>query len=369
MLKRKGNPMSLDECREKLNKIDADMLSLYEERMSVVKEVALYKRQNAMVIEDKSREKTMKDNLSSKINDDVVRKHYMTFLDSVIDSSKAYQRELNENLKVAYCGEKGAFAYFALQKIFGNVDAIKYDNFKEAYNACKESKTDFAVLPIENSNNGEVSQVIDLLFQGDLVITNVYDMPIDQALLGVNGSTVNDIKTVYSHPQALAQCREFLERHKIDIVEESSTSKAAKIISDKNDKNIGAIASKEAAELFGLKVLQEKINGTRDNTTRFAVFSRALNNSLKGNKTANFILTFTVKNEAGSLAQALSIISSYGYNLRCLRSRPMKELIWNYYFYVEAVGDVLGSNGTEMLKALSICCDKLKIAGVFTELS
>ena len=359
--------MNLNDCREKLNKIDEQMLSLYEDRMSIVKEVALYKRQNAMNIEDKTREKNIKDNLSAKISDDIIRKHYMTFLNNVLESSKAYQRELNENLKVAYCGEKGAFAYFALQKIFGNVESIKYDNFKEAYDSCKESINDFAVLPIENSNNGEVSQVIDLLFQGELVITNVYDMPIDQALLGINCSTVNDIKKVYSHPQALAQCREFLERYKIEIVEESSTSKAAKIISDKNDKNIGAIASSDAAKLFGLKILQEKINGTRDNTTRFAVFSRSLNYSLKGNKTANFILTFTVKNEAGSLAQALSIISSYGYNLRCLRSRPMKELIWNYYFYVEAIGDVLSENGKEMLKALSICCDKLKIAGVFME--
>ena len=361
--------MNLDECREKINGIDEKMLSLFEERMSIVKDVAEYKRQNAMNIEDKAREKVLKDNLSTKINDDIVRKHYITFINSVLDSSKAYQRELNANLKVAYCGEKGAFAYFALNKIFGSADAIKYDSFKEAYNSVKDSANDFAVLPIENSNIGEVSQIIDLLFQGELVITNVYDMPIDQALLGIEGSTVNDIKTVYSHPQALAQCREFLERHKIDIVEESSTSKAAKIISDKKDKNIGAIAAKEAAELFGLKVLQEKINGTRDNTTRFAVFSRSLNYSLKGDKAANFILTFTVKNEAGSLAQALSIISSYGYNLRCLRSRPMKELIWNYYFYVEAVGDVLGTNGTDMLRALSICCDKLKIAGVFKELS
>lgn len=361
--------MNIDECRNKLNVIDDKMLSLFEERMSVIKDIALYKRQNAMNIEDKIREKALKDNLLSKINDDILRKHYMTFLNSVIEASKAYQRELNETLKVAYCGEKGAFAYFALRKLFGNVDNMKYDSFKEAYNSVKDSNNDFVVLPIENSNIGEVSEIIDLLFQGELVITNMYDMPIDQALLGIDGSTVNDIKTVYSHPQALAQCREFLERYKIDIVEESSTSKAAKLISDKNDKSIGAIASKEAAELFGLRVLQEKINGTRDNTTRFAVFSRALNYSLKGDKAANFILTFTVKNEAGSLAQALSIISSYGYNLRCLRSRPMKELIWNYYFYVEAVGDVLGSKGMDMLTALSICCDKLKIAGVFKESS
>lgn len=359
--------MNLEESREKLNIIDKEMLKLYEQRMTIVKDIAKFKRENAISIEDKSREKDLKNNLSVNIKDDQIRKHYMTFLNSVIASSKDYQRELNANLKVAYCGEKGAFAYFAIKKIFSDVYDNKYDNFKDAYNSVINSENDFAVLPLENSNIGEVSQVIDLLFQGELVITNVYDMPIDQALLGVKDSDINDIKTVYSHPQALAQCRDFIERHKIEVVEESSTSKSAKLVSDKNDKSIGAIASKEASELFGLKVLQEKINGTRDNTTRFAVFSRALNYSLKGDKTSNFILTFTVKNEAGSLAQALSIISSYGYNLRCLRSRPMKELIWNYYFYVEALGDVLSSNGADMLRALSICCDKLKIAGVFKE--
>lgn len=359
---------NIDENRQKLNKIDERMLNLFEERMKIVKDIAEYKKKNAMSIEDKNREKNMKDNLSNKVISHDIRKFYNYFLDDVIKISKSYQRELNEDLNVAYCGEKGAFAYFALKKIFGKAKDIKYDSFKEAYNSVLNQVNDYCVLPIENSDIGEVTQVIDLLFSGDLVITQVHEMPIDQALLSIKDTTIDNIKTVYSHPQALAQCREFIDRHKFDIIEQSSTSKAAQIISEKNDKTIAAIASKDASEFFGLTILQDKINGSRDNTTRFAVFSRSLDYSLKGDKNTNFILTFTVKNEAGALAQALSIISSFGYNMRCLRSRPMKELIWNYYFYVEAVGDVLSSNGSDMIKALSTCCDKLKIAGVFKEI-
>ena len=138
------------------------------------------------------------------------------------------------------------------------------------------------------------------------------------------------------------------------------------MVSKSLDKNIAAIASSDTAELYGLEVIESNINEKRNNTTRFGAFTRCLNNTNKNQMNSQFILVFTVKNEAGALAKTLNIIGSYGFNMRSLRSRPMKELLWNYYFYAELEGDINSTNGIEMLRALQVFCDKLKIVGTYT---
>ena len=133
-----------------------------------------------------------------------------------------------------------------------------------------------------------------------------------------------------------------------------------------NDPTVAAIASLESAEKFGLQVLVEGINQSQVNTTRFAVLSRSENRNVGKQHGAHFILVFTVRNEAGALAQALNIIGLYDFNMRTLRSRPMHELLWQYYFYVEAEGNIHSSDGERMLKELAVCCDKIKCVGSFT---
>ena len=141
---------------------------------------------------------------------------------------------------------------------------------------------------------------------------------------------------------------------------------AAEFVAAAGKKNLAAIASSDAAERYGLQVLERNINSSRSNTTRFAVLSRTENDHVMDGG-ENFILMFTVKNEAGALAKAIDVIGRYGFNMRCLRSRPMKELLWQYYFYVEAEGCVHSAAGEAMMRDLGIFCDRLKMAGTYTK--
>lgn len=181
-------------------------------------------------------------------------------------------------------------------------------------------------------------------------------------MLGVPNATVDDIKKVTSHPQALGQCHDYIKFRGFDTEEANNTAIAAKTVADKNDKTLGAIASAETAQIYGLKILEANINKSGENTTRFAVLSKVKADS---SSLSNSVLMFTVKNEAGSLANAISIIGKYGYNMTALRSRPLKKHSWQYYFYIEIDGTTDNEEGQKMIADLNEVCDKLKIAGTF----
>ena len=355
----------IEKSRRKINEIDDEMVELFKERMKVAGDIALYKKEYGLQIKDPKREEALKTRLLEKVDDDKIRSYYVRYLDSLLKISCDYQSELISGARIAYCGEIGAFAYFAAKTIFPNGIDKAYDNFADAYQSVVKGECDYAVLPIENSNTGEVRRVVDMLLDGNLVVTGMYEMPVDQTLMGVKGAKLSDIKKVKSHHQALSQCADYISRHGFETEETLSTSLAAKEVAEAGDITVAAIANEKAAEYYGLEVIEPQINEQRNNTTRFAVFTHSLSKDAGKQNTDKFILTFTVKNEAGSLAQAISIIASYGYNMRCLRSRPMKNAIWNYYFYCEIDGAVNSENGSDMIRALGLCCKDLKIAGIF----
>ena len=203
---------------------------------------------------------------------------------------------------------------------------------------------------------------MDLIFSGNLFINGIYELEIHQNLLGVPGATVEDIKKVTSHPQALSQCHDYIEMRGFATEEATNTALAAKTVAEMNDKSLGAIASVETAEIYGLKVIEANINKSGENTTRFAVLSKVKASSQALTST---VLMFTVKHEAGSLANAIAIIGQHGYNMTALRSRPMKKHSWQYYFYVEIDGTLDTANGAMMLEKLNKVCDRLKVAGTF----
>ena len=180
------------------------------------------------------------------------------------------------------------------------------------------------------------------------------------------GAKLDDVRTVYSHPQALSQCAPFIRAHGLREQEYVNTALAAEYVAKLGDPTVAAIASEEAAELYGLKVAVSGINETANNTTRFGVLSKSRNKNPAGRgMDMRFILMFTVRHEAGSLARAIDIIGKFGYNMQSLRSRPMKELLWQYYFYVEAEGNIDSDNGKEMMTELAECCDQLKLVGSY----
>ena len=352
----------LEKAREIIDKVDSQMAELFIQRMKAVETVFEYKKAYGLPIYDKKREDAVIEKNSSLIDDAVIKEYYTDYLKNLMAVSRAYQHRLQNGLKVAYSGVEGAFAHIAAGRIFPDSDRISFRDFRAAYNSVLNGEADIAVLPIENSYAGEVGQTIDLIFSGPLYINGIYELEIHQNLLGLPDATVEDIRKVTSHPQALGQCHDYIKLRGFDVEEASNTAIAAKTVAESSDKSLGAIASAETAEIYGLKILEANINKSGENTTRFAVLSK-----VKAD-TANFtssVLMFTVKNEAGSLANAISIIGKYGYNMTALRSRPLKKHSWQYYFYIEIDGTTDTESGEKMLEDLSKVCDKLKIAGTF----
>lgn len=356
----------LQEARAIINDVDAQMAELFVRRMHAAEMVAQYKKAHGMPILDAEREEAVIRNGSARVEEEILREYYIDFMRDTMAVSRRYQQQLLQGVKVAYCGTEGAFAYIAAERLFYEAEKVAYGDFKSAYDSVVSGECDIVVLPLENSYAGEVAQVTDLMFSGPLYVNHVMPLSIVHDLLAVEGATLDTVKTVVSHPQALSQCNTFICAHGYQQMPYANTALAAEYVAEQKDPTIAAIASVESADKFGLKPLAEGINQSQVNTTRFAVLSRAENRNVAKQHGAHFILVFTVRNEAGSLAQALNIIGSYGFNMRTLRSRPMGELLWQYYFYVEAEGNIHSDDGEKMLKRLSVYCDKVKCVGSFT---
>ncbi len=356
----------LSKAREIIDNTDREMAALFVRRMEAVRTIAAYKKERGLPIEVPEREQAVIEKNSAFVEDPLVRAHYVQFLQNTMQVSRDFQHKLIEGERIAYSGVEGAFANIAAKKIFPDGNMISCAGFRETYEAVLTGGCDHAVLPIENSYAGEVGQVMDLMFKGPLYVNSVYTLRIRQHLLGLPGTSASDIRKVISHPQALSQCRHYIRAHGFASEEASNTAVAAQRIAASGDRTIAAIASHETAELYGLSVLDHDINESGQNATRFAVFSRVRNAETSGSPHNNhFILLFTVRNEAGALARAIDIIGRYGFNMSALRSRPMGALAWQYYFYVEASGDLNTTEGKTMLGDLAGNCDMLKIAGCF----
>ncbi len=356
----------LKEIRKRINAIDAQIAGLFEQRMEESRKVGEYKAARALSVHDPVRESEVIARNSTLIRDDTVREYYVNFEKNLMSLSRAYQQRLTRGLKVAYAGVPGAFASMAVARMFPGAAQLPYRDFEQAYAACSSGEADVVVLPLENSFAGEVGAVTDLIFSGDLFVNQVIELEAVQNLLGCEGATPETVKEVFSHPQALSQCSAYIHERNYVTHEFPNTAEAAKMVAERGDTALAAIASEESAELYGLKVIDRHINTSGMNTTRFAAFSRTLStDNGKRRMDRHFILTFTVKNEAGSLAKMLNIIGAHGFNMCSLRSRPMKNLKWNYYFYVELDGNVDTEEGQSMISELGTLCDRFRLAGSF----
>ena len=356
----------LQEARKIINEVDAQMAELFVRRMRAAEMVAEYKQAHGMPILDAAREEEIIRKGAERVEDDNLRGYYVNFMRDTMSVSRRYQQKLIRGMKVAYSGVEGAFAHIAADKLFPDAQKVAYPDFKAAYDSAVNGDCDAVVLPLENSYAGEVGQVTDLMFSGPLYVNGTLALSVTHDLLAVEGATLDTVRTVVSHPQALAQCDAFIKGHDLGQTPYENTALAAKYVAQLNDPTVAAIASAESASCYGLKVLAEGINQSQTNTTRFAVLARSENRNVSKAHGAHFILVFTVRNEAGSLARALNIIGAHGFNMRTLRSRPMKELLWQYYFYVEAEGNIRSYEGKCMLEELAVCCDKVKCVGSFT---
>lgn len=357
----------LEEARLEINEIDEELARLFVRRMRASEKVARYKQANGLPVHDPAREARILQRNALRVEDEILREYYVNFMQKNMELSRSYQHRLLEGMRVAYSGTVGAFAHIATGKLFPTAQRIAYGDFTSAYQAVENGECDVALLPIENSSNGEVGQVTDLMFSGSLYVNSMIELAVTQDLLVLPGTELSQIKKIVSHSQALGQCSAYIREKGWEQIEYPNTALAAKFVSENADPTVAAIASEEAAEIFGLEVLARNINSSRSNTTRFAAFSRSENFHKKAGMGEHFILMFTVKNEAGALARAVDVIGQYGFNMRTLCSRPMKELLWQYYFYVEAEGCIHSENGDRMMRELESYCDRLKMIGTYSK--
>jgi len=355
----------MDEARKEIESIDKEMAALFEKRMKCSNSIARYKIEHGLPVVDKERERLLIDKNVGYIEDNSLEPYYREFFNFMLKVSKNYQQTFMRSVKVAYSGIEGSFASIMASNIFPAARRIACKSFANAYETVEKGECDFVVLPIENSYAGEVGQVTDIMFNGSLYVNGVYELGVNQCLLGVEGSSISSIRTVVSHPQALEQCNEYIYDHEFRIKEAENTAVAARDIADRNDITVGAIASAQTAELYNLKVLDHNINKSQQNTTRFAVMSRTREDFKTKDNSVCSILMFTVKNEAGTLAKAVSIIGEYGFNMNVLRSRPIKVVNWKYYFYAELEGDITSEIGTQMIEKLAGECEVIKVIGAY----
>ena len=236
-------------------------------------------------------------------------------------------------VKIAYQGEPGAFSEAAARQVSADAQLIPCKSFEDVFDAVEGGPVDYGVLPIENSIGGSIHRNFDLLLEHELPIVGEVELPVVHHLLALPATTLEQVKRVYSHPQALAQCDRFLRTLSgVEIIATYDTAGSAKMIADQKLDDAAAIASARAAEVFGLTPLKSSIQDYEHNTTRFLVIGRRPLSAAPADKTT---IVFTLPNEPGALFKALSVFALRGIDLTKLESRPIPGRKWEYLFYVD----------------------------------
>ncbi len=263
--------------------------------------------------------------------------------------------------RVSFQGERGAYSEAAATSFFGeNIETVPLPTFAEVLESTSNDKTEYSILPVENSIEGSVGESYDLLYSTRLNAVGEVYHKIEHCLIGIG--ELDEIKTVYSHPQALGQCRKFLQERNFKTVPTYDTAGSVKIIKEIKEKNIACIASKNAAELNQMPVIQQGIADNENNYTRFLILSKGIAENSSKDKTS---IIFSIKHEAGALYRIIEKFFSAGVNLTKIESRPRKSTSWEYNFYVDFEGNQNDSKVSEMLEKIKQHSLFLKVLGSY----
>ena len=267
--------------------------------------------------------------------------------------------------KIAYQGVPGAYSHIACRNVFPGQDYISCDTFEIAMDLVQKNQADLAMIPVENSNAGRVADVHFLLPDAGLYINGEYFLRIEHQLLGLPGSKLPEIVSASSHPQALAQCSEFLKRHNIKSIARIDTAKSCEDILRNNDKTQAAIASKLAAEIYGLEILRPNIENASNNTTRFLIMST--NNQTPENDGKKFITSFIfhVKSIPAALYKALGGFATNGINITKLESYLVGGKFVSAQFYVEIEAHPAEKSYQNAFDELNFFADAVKVLGTY----
>ncbi|MGI6153595.1 MAG: prephenate dehydratase [Christensenellaceae bacterium] len=340
----------LEKLRKQIDETDEKLLGAFVKRLEIAEGVARYKIDRNKPVFDAAREEEVLKKREQMAGDPALAKDVRRLFILLMSISRARQQALinrqSEKSRrqahsvagaIAFCGIPGAYAHQALTDVFGmDANAMALGSFEEVFSAVADGRAACGVLPIENSHAGSVLRVYDLLDEYPLYITGEYLLKIEHALLAKRGTALSDIRKVYSHEQALSQCAEYLAAHKgWELVPYYNTAAAAKFVAQSEDKSAAAIASRYAGELYGLNVLEDGINTSSENATRFILLSKEMQEKPVAKKAS---IRFSLEHKAGSLQRALAHFAEYGLNMVKIESRPMPGRSFEYIFYVDFEG-------------------------------
>lgn len=375
--------MDLLDLRNEIDKIDSQLIPLLMKRMSISEQVAQYKVENSMPVLNEKREQEILENVAKKCGDkgEIIK----TVFSATMDASRALQhkiigggRELRESVTKALTDEKltanggniacqgveGAYSGVTANKIFPDSPIKFYTQFEDVFEAVNKGEAVFGVIPVENSTAGSVHESYDLIMKYRFYVVGAYDLKIEHCLCAKEGTKYEDITDIYSHPQALAQCSNFVKNFDFTGVNYSNTAAAAKFVAESSKKNIAVICSELAAKKYGLKILKRNVQNNNNNRTRFIVISKKLIISRGADKIS---LIFSTADKTGSLYRVLGRFSMAGLNLTKLESRPIENANFNYHFYVDVSGSVRDSSTIDLMCALSDELPEFEFLGNFYE--
>ena len=372
----------LSEIRVEIDKIDSELIELFKKRMDCAKAVGLYKKENDIPVLNQNRENEILDIVEEKGGE--YGSHARLLFSNIMELSRALQHNIvgsgkklradilnasskmqTENVKVGYQGIKGANGHEATLKLFPNGEAVNYKTFADVFDAVDREEVTYGVLPVENSTAGSVSAVYDLILKHRFYIVKALDLPIDYCLAGLKQSEFSDIEKVWSHPQSLSQCSNYIAKNNFDSTPFENTAVAAREAAIEKRLNVAAICSYKAAEEYGLKILDNHLQDDKGNTTRFIVISKTLCIPENANKIS---LCFSLPHVTGSLYGLLCRFNSLGLNLTKIESRPRKGKDFEYLFYLDFSGSVHSDNVIDLISQLSEEMPEFSFLGNYCEL-
>ncbi len=372
--------MELEELRGQIDEIDAQIVALYERRMDVCKGVAQYKIENGKKVFDRQREIEKLERVRSLVHDEFNSHGVTELFEQLMSMSRKLQYRLlaengsqgklpfigvdrlsTEGARVVFQGSEGSYSQAAMLRFFGNgVNSFHVETFRDAMSAIDEGSADFAVLPIENSTAGIVSEIYDLLVEFENYIVGEQVLPIEHCLLALPEADKGAIQRVYSHPQSFMQCARYLQGCDWQQISMKNNAFAAKKVAEEGDMAQAAIAGEHAAKIYGLKVLEKGINQSDTNSTRFIIIT---NQKIFRKDAGKISICFEVPHKSGSLYHMLSHFIYNNLSMTKIESRPIEDRNWEYRFFIDFEGNLADSAVKNALRGLREETRSMKILG------
>ena len=351
--------MSVEDLRDKISEADTQIIKLLGERMRIAKEMGKEKEKQGKQIEDLEREKRVIENVrriarEENINPEDIERVYR----QVVTMSKRVQRPA-----VAFQGEIGAYSEEAIFHFFGPSIQVKpCESLDDVFTSVEQSEVRFGVVPVENSLEGSISRVYDLLLDSSLRVYGEIELRVTHCLIANPGARLDLIKRVYSHPQALGQCKTFLERLDCELIPTYDTAGSVKMIKEKGIIDGGAVASSRAAEIYNMKIVAKEIEDNPNNFTRFFILAQQDSQPSGNDKTS---IVFSVRHKSGALHEFLKELATKNINLTKIESRPTRQKPWEYNFYLDFEGHREDEAPQEALDNLAKASLFVKVLGSY----